>query len=132
MSRQQDEVRYKGNGRNQNKRSNGGATMFVSFHPTKSEKDAIKALIAEGISLDDVVEALVDRGLTVKFTQNNGGNAYCAVVAEAGKPFNEGTALACFHANVGVLIGMVHYMLTVKWTGYPEQPPTATNLEFDW
>jgi len=83
-------------------------------------------------AVEGMLSGLISRGLTIKLSLNQAGSAFCAVISEAGKPYGEGTALAAFHADMGRLLQMVSYMLEVKWPHFPEQSPTATQLELDW
>ena len=132
MARYADEKQYSNKNKRSNDQSNGKATNFVAFHPTVAERDAIKEGDMDLLILVDVLSRAISRGLTLKITTNQGNTAYCAVVSEAGRPFGEGTALSCFHADLFRLFQMVDYMLNVKWPGYPETPPTVGQLEFDW
>lgn len=132
MSRHNDELRYAQQNKRSKDKANGTGSHFVSFHPTVAEKEIIKAADWVLGDAERFLEGALSRGLTVKFSLNQAGSAYCLVVAEAGKAYGEGMALAAFHADIVRLVQMGVYMLNVRWPDFPEVQPTASQLEFDW
>lgn len=132
MSRQYDEKQRPGKSKPASTGVVNGAGMFIPFHPTVVEREAIKAMDVSEAELIGMIGALVDRGLTIKITANRAASAYCAVIAPQGQAFGQGTALSCFHASVFTLLRMVMYILYTKWPDYPEQGVTADHADLDW
>lgn len=132
MSREADEKMIGRRGKSKPKSQSKASGLFVSFHPTKAERDAIKQMDFSYQDLYELLSSLPDAGLFIKITANQSGEALCAIVGEAGRGYNEGPILACFHVDIEMLLRQVKYMLSVKWPNYPAQAPTSTQLEFDW
>lgn len=132
MSRDADEKRGVGSSRKPTakpKQADGG---FVTFHPTETEKKAIKALDVSIEGQWEFIGDCIERGLDVKITRNSTDSAFCLVIRERSAGFKEGTALSVFHSNMSTLLALAFYALTVKYPGYPEQPLAVSQMLFDW
>lgn len=128
MSRQADERKNMGK-QTAKSGQKAKAKLFVSFHPTKEEKEYLRSL---DTSLEDDLESLKffmaeGHKITVGYSKNTG--AVYATLREGTDDWEQARSVSAWHSEAGMALraliyGVLHY--------HPKFPNLATSqAEFD-
>lgn len=132
MSRQNDERRHGRNGvtKPQVHKSNG--TGFVVFHPTKEQREAIKADVrTSGDVVRDFVPYLEEgHRLAVGYRAENG--AYFCHMREGSADWDKAVTLSAWHTDLETALKVLSYALRKVHTEFPTIQLRLGEGAYDW
>lgn len=96
-----------------------GKGRFVSFNPTKEEKETLKS---SQMTLEEVmlsIESCLQDGHKVTLQYHSDHDCYSAVVRDGTVPWEQALALSCWHHSLERALRMLDYCLTIKHPEFP-------------
>lgn len=116
-------------------KTNGNKTYvkrFISFHPTKEEKEYIRAMEE---SLEDCLVGLrpwLEDGhkLTIGWSGKN--DACFASIRESTDNWRDARAVSAWHADPDVALRSLCYAITSRFPAFPEIEFGQADYELDW
>jgi hypothetical protein len=132
MSRSVEEAKNsrKKGGPNNGRKAN--QKRFVSFHPTKEEKEHIRTMEE---SLDDCLVGIrpwlaTGCKLTIGFSDKN--DACYASIREHNDNWRDARALSAWHADPDVAVRSLCYAVVSRYPSFPEIDLNQEDYDLDW
>lgn len=105
---------------------------FWTFHPTKAQREELKARNQGAEQALLVLAKSLERGIGISFGYSADRASSFVIARDKTAGWNQGTALSVWHSDlVQAVLGMA-YVLTSVYPEYPEEGPGEATFIDEW
>lgn len=130
MKQLKEEQRRKGVG--PKKSASSSYHNFVSFHPTKEQREQIKEQSYELEGILDFLSTWLNDGFKLTIQYNEAQEAYCVMLRDGKSEWQSARVLSCWHVDWARALQTLVFALETVYTHFPDIPEGAKKEELDW
>jgi hypothetical protein len=132
VSRQNDEKKFS-RSRDKAQKSPGRTQVPIfSFHPTKEQREAIKADDRPISDILDILKTYCEDNCTLTIGYKPEMESMYAIVRTRENRFEDSLAVSAWHSDLATALYALAFCLKNVARDFPENLPSATQLELDW
>lgn len=121
-----------GERRRATKSKSTSSSKFVSFQPTKEEKEIIRNGYVDLDKTLDCLEAFLLQGHKLTISYVVGRMSYCVGIRDGSVDWSQAVVVNCWHINLQRAFAMLHYALAEVYTNFPDIDGAHPGAEDDW
>lgn len=133
MSRLVDEKKYSRKKKEpESRKSTGSLSNFVSFNPTKEQREAIKSSSLSLTENLDYLSTWLQEGHKLSINYNREQEAYGIFLRDGNADWREAVVLSCWHVDWERAISMLCFALNNVHTDFPHINRTRESADLEW
>lgn len=131
LERVEEEKKRKG-GHKQTSSQSLTTGTYLSFNPTKEEKEILKEMKVDYVEFLDFISTYLQDGYRLTWKFMPAQEAYVWSLSEANSDWRTNRVLTCWHVDFEKALKMLYFALNNRFKGWPDlMPPGAVN-DLEW
>jgi len=132
MSRQNDEKRFSRSRADKGASGKKTQVPIFSFHPTKEQREAIKADTDPLVLKLDIIKTYLEDNCTLTVGYKPEMESCYAIIRTKEANFEDSIAVSAWHSDLATALYALAFCLKNVTRDFPTNLPTASQLELNW